>query len=148
MTTQENIFMKIAQALLVDYTSVYYVNATTNEYCWYSVDPRYQALNLEKGGDDFFRDIIRDCKKVIHPEDQHFFVYDIQKEKLLGDMDSVTDDFQSHAVNKVSCFDASCVAVRVASCDAIHAGIEMGDQGETGFIGLDHIFVQCARMCY
>lgn len=86
MTTQENIFMKIAQALLVDYTSVYYVNATTNEYCWYSVDPRYQALNLEKGGDDFFRDIIRDCKKVIYPGDQHIFLDEIRKDKLLAEM--------------------------------------------------------------
>lgn len=86
MTTQENIFMKIAKALLVDYTSVYYVNATTNEYCWYSVDPRYQALNLEKGGDDFFRDIIRDCKKVIYPGDQHIFLDEIRKDKLLAEM--------------------------------------------------------------
>ena len=86
MTIQETIFSKIAEALLADYTSIYYVNAVTNEYYWYSVDPEFRSLNLEQGGDDFFRDIIRDCKKVIYPEDQHFFVYDIQKEKLLGDM--------------------------------------------------------------
>ena len=48
MTIQENIFMKIAQALLVDYTSVYYVNATTNEYCWYSMDPRLRKISSIK----------------------------------------------------------------------------------------------------
>ena len=86
MTTQEKVFMKIAEALLVDYTSVYYVNAVTNEYHWYSVDPKFHSLNLEQGGDDFFKNIIRDCKQVIYEEDQHIFIEDIQKEKLLGAM--------------------------------------------------------------
>ena len=86
MTIQEKIFAKIAEALLVDYTSVYYVNAVTNEYYWYSVDTEFHSLNLEQGGDDFFRNIIRDCKKVVYEEDQHIFLRDIQKENLLGDM--------------------------------------------------------------
>ena len=86
MRTQEKIFKKIAEALLVDYSSVYYVNAVTNEYYWYSVNPEYHSLNLEQGGDDFFKNIIRDCKQVIYEEDQHIFIRDIQKENLLGDM--------------------------------------------------------------
>ena len=86
MTIQEKIFTKIAEALLVDYTSVYYVNAVTNEYYWYSVNPEFHSLNLEQGGDDFFRNIIRDCKKVVYKEDQHIFLQDIQKENLLSDM--------------------------------------------------------------
>ncbi|MDO4989844.1 MAG: EAL domain-containing protein [Eubacteriales bacterium] len=86
MTIQEKILNKIADALLADYTSVYYVNALTNEYYWYSVNPEYRSLNLEQGGDDFFKDIVRDCRLVVHPEDQHIFLQDIRKEKLLGDM--------------------------------------------------------------
>lgn len=86
MTIQEKVFMKIAEALLVDYTSVYYVNAATNEYHWYSVDPKFHSLNLEQGGDDFFKNIIRDCKQVVYEEDQHIFIEDIQKENLLNDM--------------------------------------------------------------
>ena len=78
--------MKIAEALLVDYTSVYYVNAVTNEYYWYSVDPRYHSLNLKQGGDDFFNDVIRDCRQVVYEEDQHIFLHDIQKDKLLSGM--------------------------------------------------------------
>ena len=84
MTIQEKIFMKIAEALLVDYSSIYYVNAMTNEYFWYSVDPEFHSLNLEQGGDDFFKNIVRDCKKVIYEEDQHIFIQDIQKENLLN----------------------------------------------------------------
>lgn len=81
---QDTIFKKISEALLMDYSSVYYVNAVTNEYYWYSVNPEYHSLKLEQGGDDFFKNIIRDCKAVIYEEDQHIFIEDIQKENLLA----------------------------------------------------------------
>ena len=84
MTRQDDIFKKISESLLTDYSGVYYVNAVTNEYCWYSVNPKFHSLDLEQGGDDFFKNIIRDCKKVVYKEDQHIFTEDIQKEKLLG----------------------------------------------------------------
>ena len=86
MADQDMIFKKISEALLVDYSSVYYVNAITNEYYWYSVNPEFHSLCLEQGGDDFFKNIIRDCKKVIYEEDQHIFIEDIQKENLLNAM--------------------------------------------------------------
>jgi hypothetical protein len=53
MTIQEKIFMKIAEALLVDYSSIYYVNAVTNAYYWYSVDPEFHSLNLDRGATTF-----------------------------------------------------------------------------------------------
>lgn len=86
MSIQDNVFKKISEALLMDYSSVYYVNAVTNEYYWYSVNPEFHSLSLEPGGDDFFKNIVRDCKKVIYEEDQHIFLEDMQKEKLLNDM--------------------------------------------------------------
>ena len=86
MTRQDDVFKKIAESLLVDYSSVYYVNAVTNEYFWYSVNPEFHSLSLEQGGDDFFKNIVRDCKKVIYEEDQHIFTEDMQKDKLLAAM--------------------------------------------------------------
>ena len=86
MAQNDMVFKKIAEALLVDYSSVYYVNAVTNEYYWYSVNPEFHSLSLEPVGDDFFKNIIRDCKKVIYEEDQHIFIEDIQKENLLNAM--------------------------------------------------------------
>ncbi len=86
MAVQEQVFNKIAEALLVDYSSVYYVNAVTNEYFWYSVNPEYHSLSLEHTGDDFFENLKRDCKLVIYEEDQHIFLEDIQKDNLLSDM--------------------------------------------------------------
>ena len=86
MADQDAIFKKISEALLMDYSSVYFVNAVTNEYYWYSVNPEFHSLSIEQGGDDFFKNIIRDSKKVIYEEDQHIFINDIQKENLLSDM--------------------------------------------------------------
>ena len=86
MPKQDEIFKIIAESLLVDYSSIYYVNAATNEYYWYSTNPEFYSLKLEQCGDDFFENLIRDCKKVIYEEDQHIFLEDIQKENLLSAM--------------------------------------------------------------
>ena len=100
MTEQERIFNKIAEALLVDYSSVYYVNAVTNEYYWYSVNPEFHSLSLEQGGDDFFKNIVRDCKKVVYEEDQHIFIEDIQKDNLISAMKK-----GNHAEYRISSYD-------------------------------------------
>ena len=84
MAAQETVFHKIAEALLVDYTSVYYVNTVTNEYYWYSVNPEFHSLQIEQGGKDFFQNVIRDAAQVVYEEDQHIFLEDIQKEKILS----------------------------------------------------------------
>ena len=84
MLDSNSIISRIAEALLVDYTSVYYIDAFTNEYQWYSTDPKYHSLHLEPHGGDFFSDLIRDAKTVVYEEDQHIFTEDIQKEKLLA----------------------------------------------------------------
>jgi hypothetical protein len=82
MTNNDPIFNKIAEALLVDYSSVYYVNAVTNEYVVYSLDPEFSSLKIDFKGVDFFKQLIPDCEKVVHPDDRHVFTEDIQKEKL------------------------------------------------------------------
>lgn len=86
MFDNDNIFNKIAEALLIDYTSVYYINAVTNEYQWYSINPDFHSLKLEQGGDDFFKNLIRDAKKVVYKDDLHIFTEEMQKDKLLENM--------------------------------------------------------------
>ena len=87
MINNDPIFTKIAEALLVEYTSVYYVNARTNEYQWYSADSEFQSLHIEQGGKDFFKNLIRDANQVVYEEDKHIFMRDIQKENLLSLVD-------------------------------------------------------------
>ena len=83
---KNGIFNKIAEALLREYTSVYYVDATTNEYYWYSNNPGYSSLKLEPKGEDFFVNVIRDAKKVIYEEDLHIFLEEFQKDKMVAQL--------------------------------------------------------------
>ncbi len=84
MLYNDPVFLKIAEALLVEYTSVYYIDAKTNEYQWYSADAEFQSLHIEQGGKDFFKNLKRDADKVIYEDDKHIFMQDIQKEHLLS----------------------------------------------------------------
>ncbi len=86
MLTNDKIFNKIAKALLVDYSSVYYVNVVTNEYQWYSNDPEYHSLQLQPKGEDFFSDLVRDVELYIYDEDKHIFNEKMKKERLLSQM--------------------------------------------------------------
>ncbi|MBR1855158.1 MAG: GGDEF domain-containing protein [Lachnospiraceae bacterium] len=86
MVDNDNIFNKIAEALLIDYTSVYYVNAVTNKYKWYSINPEFHSLQIEQDGEDFFVNMARDAEQVVYEEDKHIFQRDISKEKLLSEM--------------------------------------------------------------
>ena len=78
----EELYKRIAESLLVDYTSVYYVDAITNEYFWFSVDPNFASLHLEPKGEDFFKSIGPDAQKAIYPDDLHIFLE--EKRKIAG----------------------------------------------------------------
>ena len=86
MECNGSIFNRIAEALLVDYSSVYYVDAVTNAYQWYSIDPEFKSLNLEPEGSDFFKSLIPDVDKVIYEEDKHIFLEDLKKDNLMTQM--------------------------------------------------------------
>ena len=73
-------------ALLVDYSSVYYVNAVTNEYHWFSIDPGTGSLKDEGGGEDFFQKMAQDAEEVIYEEDKHILTEDIRKDRLMHKM--------------------------------------------------------------
>lgn len=87
MNSNQEIFNKIAEALLIDYTSVYYVNAVTNEYVWFSEDDNFHSLCIAQTGEDFFVNLVRDADKVIYEEDKHIFMRDMTKEKLLAQLE-------------------------------------------------------------
>ena len=84
MFSDDIFFYKIAEALLADYTCVYYVNAVTNEYRWYTTDQEYSSLHISASGKNFFLDLIRDAEKVVHEDDKHIFTKDMHKEDLLA----------------------------------------------------------------
>ena len=52
-----NNIARVASALLIDYTSVYYIDSKTGYYECYSTNQGYQKLELQSSGDNFFADV-------------------------------------------------------------------------------------------
>lgn len=65
----DSIIGRVATALLIDYSSVYYINVKTDYYECYSKNPGYQKLELHSSGDDFFGECQRDVYTVVYKED-------------------------------------------------------------------------------
>ncbi|MCR5016109.1 MAG: EAL domain-containing protein [Ruminococcus sp.] len=86
MFQKDEIISRIAEALLIDYTSVYYVNAVTDEYQWYSNDSEFHSLKIQQSGNDFFNDLLRDAEQVVYEEDRALLTEALTKEKLLAHM--------------------------------------------------------------
>ena len=73
----------VAMALLIDYSSVYYIDLKTNHYECYSTNQGYKNLELQSGGDDFFADCQRDIQSVVYEEDWEMLEEVLTKETLL-----------------------------------------------------------------
>lgn len=56
------------------------------EYITYSLNPQFRSLKIDFEGKDFFKQLIPDAEKVVHPDDKHIFQNDIQKDNLLQDI--------------------------------------------------------------
>ena len=83
MTDRDNIFRRIAGAMLVDYVNIFYVDMTTNAYYWYYVDQIYHSLQVEQEGDDFFASTEKNVGKIIYEEDRVRVLESLRKERLL-----------------------------------------------------------------
>lgn len=83
MSSNNVILDRVAEALLMDYTSIYYVNIRTNEYWWYSFDEASHSLRLEEQGRDFFVNMAERSEKTVYEEDRHIFTEDFSKDKML-----------------------------------------------------------------
>ncbi|MBQ9251619.1 MAG: GGDEF domain-containing protein [Clostridia bacterium] len=64
-----SIISHVAMALMIDYSSVYYIDVETSHYQCYSTNQGYKNLELQASGEDFFADCRRDIRLVIHPDD-------------------------------------------------------------------------------
>lgn len=86
MNINDPIFNKIAQALLVDYSSVYYVNAVTDEYWWYSIEHDTNTLEFVHSGENFFDKLSLHTDEMIYEPDKHIIMKYVQKSDLLAQM--------------------------------------------------------------
>lgn len=90
MVLNTELFGKIAEALITDYTRIYRVNTKTNEYCRYFINQNSHFLSEEEKGDDFFRGIAEYVAPMVYEEDKNIFQTDDLKEKLLNQLRSDT----------------------------------------------------------
>lgn len=83
MTSSER-FDRIAEALLTDYSSVYYVDAVTGSYSFYSIHPATHRLCLGHEGEDFFGDMHVLADKIVYEEDRGLFRQKLSMEAVLA----------------------------------------------------------------
>lgn len=79
----DSIIARVATALLIDYSSVYYIDLKTGRYECYSTNPGYQKLELHSSGEDFFGDCQRDVFTVVYQEDRAMVSEALRRESLL-----------------------------------------------------------------
>ncbi|MBQ9155433.1 MAG: diguanylate cyclase [Eubacterium sp.] len=77
-----SIIARVAMALLIDYSSVYYVDLKTNNYHCYTTNQGYKNLKIQESGEDFFSASQRDIREVVHPDDWDKVSEILTKEKL------------------------------------------------------------------
>ncbi len=83
MLHQDAILQNIAQALLVDYSGIFFVNACTGAFRFLSDHPVLGCLPLRKSGNDFFTDFIADTGRFVYEPDREAFIESFRKETLL-----------------------------------------------------------------
>ncbi|MBQ7503678.1 EAL domain-containing protein [bacterium] len=81
-----SIIARVATALLIDYSSVYYIDPKTGFYECYSTNQGYKKLELHSSGKDFFADCQRDIKVVVCAEDRESVSAALTRESLLGQL--------------------------------------------------------------
>ena len=80
-------YARLAQALSKDYYSIYLVNTDTDEFTEYSSDSRYQKLNVEQSGVNFFEDCRRNIMRLVYPEDMSKALAVWDKERLMPELE-------------------------------------------------------------
>ena len=79
MLHQDAILQNIAQALLVDYSGIFFVNACTGAFRFLSDHPVLGCLPLRKSGDDFFTNFIADAGRFVLDTDRESFIETFRK---------------------------------------------------------------------
>ena len=79
-------FGKIAYALSCGFESVYYVDTENEHYVEFSSEGKYEDLQIERSGPDFFSDTQRNIPRVVYIEDQPRVSLCLRKDALLAQL--------------------------------------------------------------
>ncbi len=78
---------RIADVLLPDFVSVYYIDIATDEYICYFVSPDSHTLEIKKSGNDFFKFMMEYASEHVYASDLHIFQENLKKENLLNKLE-------------------------------------------------------------
>jgi len=81
---EERITFSRISALSGDFISIYTVDPKTDKYEIYKTTEKFQSLNLEGKGEDFFAETLRDCETFIYHEDLENFRKSFSKEQVMA----------------------------------------------------------------
>ncbi len=79
-------FYNIAQALSLDFESIYYVDTLTGMYTEFTAQGSYENLHIQTSGSDFFAECQRNLLNVVYPEDQKKVSAALEKSELLASL--------------------------------------------------------------
>ena len=80
-------YASIARALAMDYFYLYYVDLQTNGFLEYRSDRASEDIVLERRGEDFFAQSIKDAHDLIYPADLDAFLNAFDKDNILDTID-------------------------------------------------------------
>ena len=75
-------FSEIALALANDYDSIFVIDSVDDSYVEYLAEGDNKELVKRASGTDFYKDVIRDAKKNVYPDDQEHFLDSFRKETV------------------------------------------------------------------
>ena len=75
-------FSEIALALANDYDSIFIIDSVDDSYVEYLAEGDNKELVKRASGKDFYKDVIRDAREQVHPDDQDRFIESFKKENI------------------------------------------------------------------
>jgi len=76
----------IAHALTSGFEVIYYVDTASGQYVQFSAQGRYEDLQIERSGADFFGDTQRNIPRVLYQEDRERVALSMEKEALIAQL--------------------------------------------------------------
>ncbi len=76
-------FAEIALALAADYESIYVIDADDDSYIEYLAQGADNELIVRSSGESFYTDTIKNCRVLVYPDDQDYFLESFKKENVI-----------------------------------------------------------------
>ena len=80
-------FASVAKSLAADYYNIFYIDLDTEKFIEYSSPVGGEELSMERHGEKFFEECVKDAKTRIHPDDRETFLSVFSKEKVVRELD-------------------------------------------------------------